>query len=112
MKIGARVKMLREKQNMTQQELAYKLGYKAKSSVTHIERGRDIPRSMVVKLAEVLNTTPAYLMGWEDEDKNENSPSIVRKNADKLYDELMDLSDAEVEQIRVFAKYLRDQRNH
>lgn len=66
MNIGDRVKLLREKKRMTQQELAYLLGYKSKSSVTHIERGRDIPRSMVVKLADILDTTPAYLMGWEE----------------------------------------------
>lgn len=66
MNIGDRVKLLREKKGMTQEELAKKLGYKSKSSVTHIERGRDIPRSMVVKLADILDTTPAYLMGWED----------------------------------------------
>ncbi len=66
MNIGDRVRLLREKKGMTQEELATQLGYKSKSSVTHIERGRDIPRSMVAKLADILNTTPAYLMGWED----------------------------------------------
>jgi len=66
-----RVKLLREKKGITQAELAAMLGYKSKSSVTHIERGRDIPRSMVVKLADILNTTPAYLMGW-DEDKSKS----------------------------------------
>lgn len=67
MNIGDRVRLLREKKGMTQEELATQLGYKSKSSVTHIERGRDIPRSMVVKLADILDTTPAYLMGWEEE---------------------------------------------
>lgn len=66
MNIGDRVRLLREKKGMTQEELATQLGYKSKSSVTHIERGRDIPRSMVVKLADILNTTPAYLMGWDE----------------------------------------------
>lgn len=66
MSIGDRVKLLREQKGMTQEELATKLGYKSKSSVAHIEKGRDIPRSMVVTLADILGTTPAYLMGWED----------------------------------------------
>lgn len=66
MNIGDRVKLLREQKGMTQEELANKLGYKSKSSVTHIEKGRDIPRSMVVTLADILDTTPAYLMGWEE----------------------------------------------
>lgn len=67
MTIGDRVKLLRQKKKMTQLELAEKLGYKSKSSVAHIENGRDIPRSMVVTLADILETTPAYLMGWEDD---------------------------------------------
>lgn len=66
MTIGERVKNCRIKLGMTQTELAEKLGYRSKSSVAHIENGRDIPRSMVVKLSEILNTTPSYLMGWDD----------------------------------------------
>lgn len=70
MNIGERVKELRRKKGLTQDELAELLGYKSKSSVAHIENGRDIPRSMVVKLAEVLDTTPAYLMGWDGDEKD------------------------------------------
>ena len=80
MNIGDRVKLLREQKGMTQEELANQLGYKSKSSVTHIERGRDIPRSMVVKLADILDTTPAYLMGWEDEpEKSDNISELMEK---------------------------------
>lgn len=63
----SRVKELREKLGMTQEELARKLGYRSKSSVAHIENGRDIPRAMVEKLAKILKTTPQYLMGWEND---------------------------------------------
>lgn len=77
MTIGDRVKLLREKKGMTQGELAARLGYRSKSSVTHIERGRDIPRSMVVKLADVLDTTPAFLMGWDSPD-NSNSKALSK----------------------------------
>ena len=64
--VGERVKELRTAKKMTQEELAKKLGYKSKSSVTHIENGRDIPRQMVATLASLLGTNPAYLMGWSD----------------------------------------------
>jgi len=84
MNIGERVKHLREQKGMTQEELAIKLGYKSKSSVAHIENGRDIPRSMVVSLADILGTTPAYLMGWEDKEiapiKCDRSDVIKRIN--------------------------------
>lgn len=67
MNIGDRVKALREKKGFTQSELAEKLGYKSKTSVAHIENGREIPRAMIVKLSDILETSPAYLMGWEEE---------------------------------------------
>lgn len=71
MTIGERVKLARKKKGMTQEELASLLGYKSKSSVTHIENGRDIPRAMVSQLAKILDVTPSYLMGWEDEKPTE-----------------------------------------
>lgn len=52
---------------MTQEELASKLGYKNKSSIAKIETGtNDIIQSKVVEFANVLDTTVAYLMGWDN----------------------------------------------
>lgn len=89
MTIGDRVKELRTKKGLTQQDLAELLGYKTKSSVAHIEKGRDIPRAMVVKLANILDTTPAYLMGWTDENSTstENDRSAVIKRINDLPDD-------------------------
>ena len=68
MTIYERIKFLREKMHMSQQELALRVGYKDKSAVSKVERGdRDINQHMIVKYAIALNTTPAYLMGWEEE---------------------------------------------
>ena len=65
--IGKRIKIKREELHMTQEELAAKLGYKSKTTIAKIENGtNDIVQSKVVAFASVLNTTPAYLMGWED----------------------------------------------
>lgn len=66
--IGKRIKHQREAIKLTQEELAEKLGYKNKSSITKIENGtNDIPQSKVVEFAKALNTTVSYLMGWEDD---------------------------------------------
>ena len=36
--------------------------------ITKIESGKvDISRTKIMEFARILNTTPAYLMGWEDE---------------------------------------------
>lgn len=74
MTIGERVRACRIEKGMTQTELAEKLGYKSKSSVAHIENGRDIPRSMVVTLAGVLDTTPSHLMGWDVPTEQTDAP--------------------------------------
>lgn len=64
--IGTRIREKREAIGMTQEELAFKLGYKNKSSIAKIETGaNDIVQSKVIEFANVLNTTVAYLMGWE-----------------------------------------------
>lgn len=65
--IGKRIKEKRESLGMTQEELAAKLGYKNKSSIAKIETGtNDIVQSKVVEFANILDTTVAYLMGWEN----------------------------------------------
>lgn len=76
MTIGERVKAARENKGYTQDELAHKLGYKSRSSINKIEKERDIPRSMIVKLAEILDVTPGYLMGW-DNPVNTNISNIM-----------------------------------
>ena len=77
MTIGERVKAARERKGFTQDELAHKLGYKSRSSINKIEKERDIPRSMIVKLAEILDVTPAYLMGWDEEKIDKSNISAV-----------------------------------
>ena len=71
MTLGNRVKMLREEKGMTQEELARALGKKDKSSIAHIENDkRDIPRSMVVQLADIFDVSPCFLMGWQKDRKS------------------------------------------
>lgn len=68
MDIGDRIKKRREELGMSQEELARKVGYKSRSSVNKIEiDGRGLPQNKIVIFAKALETTPAYLMGWNDE---------------------------------------------
>lgn len=67
MTLGERIKQLRIEQGMSQDELAQRLGYKSRSSINKIELGKnDVTQTMIVSIAKVLKTTPAYLMGWND----------------------------------------------
>jgi len=59
--------MRREELNLSQDELAKKLGYRTRSSINKIEKGvNDIPQSKIKAFAIALDTTPEYLMGWTD----------------------------------------------
>lgn len=68
MQIGQKIKELRKKQNMSVEELANKLG-KNRTTVYRYEKGDigNLPIDVLEPLAKALNTTPAYLMGWEEE---------------------------------------------
>lgn len=68
MEIGDRIKQRREFLGMSQEELANKVGYKSRSSINKIELdGRGLPQAKIAAFAKALETTPAYLMGWEKE---------------------------------------------
>lgn len=68
MELGQRIKSRRELLQMSQEELAKKAGYRDRSSIAKIEQGvNDITQSKIVVFAKALDTTPAYLMGWEGE---------------------------------------------
>ncbi|MDB1979125.1 S24 family peptidase [[Clostridium] symbiosum] len=67
MEIGQIIKKRREKLGMSQEELAQKVGYKSRSSINKIEvDGRGLPQSKIAAIAKALDTTPAYLMGWDN----------------------------------------------
>lgn len=70
MTMGERIREARIKKGYSQTELAQLLGYKSRSSINKMEvNEREIPKSNILKLAEILDVTPAYLMGWEEESR-------------------------------------------
>lgn len=82
--IGKRIRSRREQLGMTQEELASRLGYKSKTTIAKIENGtNDIVQSKVTEFAKVLDTTPAYLMGWTQLDGNvvnEKEPELSARD--------------------------------
>ena len=75
--IGARIKARRLELDMSQDELARLVGYKSRSSINKIESdGRLLPQRKIMEIANALNTTPAYIMGWEESNEAE-SPSVT-----------------------------------
>lgn len=81
MELADRVKLKRKELGLTQDELAKRMGYKSRVSINKIEMGRPVTQKIIVRLAEVLNTTPSFLMGWEDkEDNTHNTYSEIGNN--------------------------------
>lgn len=78
MGIGEMIKKRREELGWTQQELADKMGYTSKSTITRIEKGyNDVSQTNITKFAEVLSVSISYLMEWEKHCQNENNlPSL------------------------------------
>ena len=71
MKIGDRIKSRREELGLSQDELAQRLGYKSRSSINKIERDASgLPQTKIAAIATALRTTPSYIMGWEEMQKN------------------------------------------
>lgn len=66
MTVGERIKQKRIELNMSQDELAKKVGYKSRSSIQKIENARRLPLPKVEKMALALGCTPSQLMGWEN----------------------------------------------
>ncbi|WP_276633352.1 helix-turn-helix domain-containing protein [Phascolarctobacterium succinatutens] len=74
--IGDRIKARRLELDMSQDELARLVGYKSRSSINKIESdGRLLPQRKIMEIANALNTTPAYIMGWEESNETE-APSV------------------------------------
>ena len=86
------IKMYRKEKNMTQDELARRMGYTDRSSIAKIENGTvDLPISKIVQLAEVFGVDPGELMGWVDvteEEKKDNdiiANVVARMSTDRVF---------------------------
>lgn len=66
--MGNRIRTRREELGLSQEQLAFAVGYKSRSSINKIELGKnDIPQSTIAKLASALSTTASYIMGAGEE---------------------------------------------
>lgn len=67
LEFGNRIKITREGLDMSQEDLAKKVGYSSRSSVNKIELGLvDIPQSKTMRFANALGVSPVYLLFGEN----------------------------------------------
>lgn len=86
MDMADRIKERRIAMGYTQEELAQKLGLQ-KSAIAKYENGRveNIKRTVILNMANILETSPTYLMGWDDLEKElrptKEEIKIIHKNS-------------------------------
>lgn len=77
MTVGDRIRLVRLEQDVTQQELADYIGV-SKQAVYKYENNivTNIPTDKVDAIARKLNVSPAYLMGWEEQQKEKTEKAV------------------------------------
>lgn len=105
-KLQERIKSLRIKQNKTLLEVAEYVGVR-EATLQRYESGeiKNIPHEKIVLIAQCLNCSPAYLMGWSD-DIIDKSPLHI-----KLSNAINALSDEQAQQALDYIDYLISKRN-
>lgn len=79
MTIHENIKKRRLELNLSQEELAEMTGYTSRSSIAKIEKGLvDLSQSKITLFAHALKTTLAYLMGWEEDEKQPKKDNSTR----------------------------------
>lgn len=83
--IGTRIKNRRKEICMSVDDLAEKLG-KNRATIYRYESDEidNFPISVIEPLAKALHTTPAYLMGWDEEKAKPDSGSAEHKNVVRI----------------------------
>ena len=97
MTIGEKIKYLREKQGISQIDFATKIGV-SKQTLYKYENNiiTNIPSNKVEKSANLLNCSPAYLMGWNTNQTRESKQGERAADLLKKYDLLSEANKAVV----------------
>lgn len=75
--IGERIKNRRIKLGISQEELAIKIGLQSRSSICKIEsNARNLTQQRIKMIADALETTPSYIMGWDENEHTEQDEII------------------------------------
>lgn len=102
MTVGQRIKLKREEKGLSQLDLARKVGYETKGSISMIEAGkRDISLDKVREIAKALDVTPHWLMGWSD------SPLEIKTDLELTIDELEGLNPEQLARIRDYIQFVK-----
>lgn len=86
MDLATRVRQQREALGLSQEQLALRMGYNSRTSINKIENGRPCSQKIIARLAEALNVSIPFLMGWEEE-MQKNPVELAERHFEILTDE-------------------------
>lgn len=101
-----RIKSRRIELEYSFQDLANLTGL-SKSTLQRYEAGgiKNIPLDKLKILANALNITPEWIMGWEDEESKKGEPEIKTLAAHALDD----LDEEQIKKVLEYAKFIKSQ---
>lgn len=108
--IGDRIRDRRLELGLSVDDVAKRLG-KNRATVYRYESDyiENLPLSVIPPLAEVLMVTPAYLMGWGEDENKKSLPATKSEEADldhDLIEKLVGLTPDEQEKVVAFVQGL------
>lgn len=108
--LSEKIRYLRIQKGMTQAELAEKLNT-TKQTIGKYENQvvTNLPLNRIQELADALDTTPAYLMGWGEEKPAANSDELTETQK-YAFDMLKTMDDSEIKLLIDIFKTVRANR--
>lgn len=113
MSVGQTIKKLRLQQGITQEELARCIG-STKQTIYKYEMGivSNIPLSNLERIATVLKTTPAQLIGWQEDAPADLGASDLLEEIDLAFaGDYKELTEENKNVLRDMAKLLKDRQD-
>lgn len=116
MNIGHRIKNRRKELKMSADELGQRLG-KNRATIYRYENGdiENLPLDILEPIAAALETTPAYLMGWEYEQGPEELADVTAKillNPETLamVEDYLQLTESDQYAVRLMVESLKNKK--
>lgn len=100
MKIGQRIKERRKELKISADELGAKLG-KNRSTIFRYENGdiENLPLDILEPIANALQTTPEYLMGWEEAKQKQPIHDELSERKKEFIRRVESMSDSQLERL-------------
>ena len=109
MTVADRIITRRKELHLSQEEVAKKLGLSDRSSITKIEKsGNEITIKNIGRIAEVLNCTVEYLMGFENKNDDPVKIDPVQEN---IIADIRKLNDRQLKLLKAYIELLTQQED-